>query len=145
MCGEYKTARPGKISPKNLMPGQKSVQKPNDWEVFMNFRVPKLEFFIKLRSLFSLFYQILHIFVKNCQKPNAQVKLTSQNLLPGQKLTPKIPNCPGLYIRTSLYRESPPLVPPHAPWCSDVCIISPTLLRISPTCIMISPVVMNIL
>ena len=45
-------ARPGKISPKNLMPGQKSAQKPNDREVFMNFRVPKLEFFIKLRSLF---------------------------------------------------------------------------------------------
>ena len=111
MCGEYKTARPGKISPKNLMPGQKSVQKPNDCEVFMNFRVPKLEFFIKLRSLFSLFYQILHIFVKNCQTPNAQVKLTSQNLLPGQKLTPKIPKCPGLYIRTSLYRESPPSFP----------------------------------
>ena len=26
--------RPGNISPKNLMPGQKSAQKPNDWASF---------------------------------------------------------------------------------------------------------------
>ena len=26
--------RPGKISPKNLMPRQKGVQKPNDWASF---------------------------------------------------------------------------------------------------------------
>ena len=29
--------RPGKISPKSLMPGQKSAQKPNDWASFHDF------------------------------------------------------------------------------------------------------------
>ena len=28
---------PGTISPKNLMPGQKSAQKPNDWASFYGF------------------------------------------------------------------------------------------------------------
>ena len=50
--------RPGKISPLNLMPGQKSAI---TGQVFMSFRVPKLEIVSKR----SLFYQILHIF---CQK-----------------------------------------------------------------------------
>ena len=46
-CAASAEPRPAKISPKNLMPGQKSAQKPNDREVFMNFRVPKLGFFGK--------------------------------------------------------------------------------------------------
>ena len=67
-CAVSTKARLGKISPKNFMPGQKSAQKPNDQDVFMKFRVPKLEFFIKLRSLFHSFikyYTILSKIAKN--------------------------------------------------------------------------------
>ena len=33
-CAASAKRRPGKISQKNLMPWQKSVQKPNDWASF---------------------------------------------------------------------------------------------------------------
>ena len=46
-CATSAKPRPGKISPKNLMPGQKSAQKPNDWARFLDFRVPKLKIFSK--------------------------------------------------------------------------------------------------
>ena len=73
-------------------------------QVFMNFRVPKLELFIKLRSLFTLFYQILHIFLSKIAK----------NLMSGQNLPPK----PHARARTSsptFIRESlpPPPFPPR--------------------------------
>ena len=38
------------------------------------------------------FLLMLHIFVKNRQKSNAQAKFTSENLMPGQKLTAEKPN-----------------------------------------------------
>ena len=63
-CAVSAKARPGKISPKNLMPGQKSAQKPNDWEVFMNFRVPKTGIFHQVKVTFSLLSNITHF----CQK-----------------------------------------------------------------------------
>ena len=99
---------PGKISQKNLMPGQKSAQKPNDWASSHELRVRKLEFFIKLRSLFSLVYQLLHIFCQKLPKPNARAKFTSLNLMPGQKLTPKIPNARARTSVPTFVRESPP-------------------------------------
>ena len=33
-CVASAKPRPAKISPKNLIPGQKSAQKPNDWANF---------------------------------------------------------------------------------------------------------------
>ena len=42
-CAPSAKPGPGKISPKILMPGQKSAKKPNDGQVFMSYRVPKLE------------------------------------------------------------------------------------------------------
>ena len=46
-CAASAKLRLGKISPENLMPGQKSAQKPDDQEVFMNFRVPEFEILSK--------------------------------------------------------------------------------------------------
>ena len=61
------------------------------------------------RSLFSLFHQILEIFlVKNCQKPNAFAKFTSQNLMPGQKLTPAKPNSQTRTSVPTFIRGYPP-------------------------------------
>ena len=82
---------------KNLMTGQ----------VFITFKVPKLKIFGS-RSLFSLFYQLLHFFVKNRQlNPYARAKFTSQNLMPRQKLTPEIPSARAHTSVPTFLRESP--------------------------------------
>ena len=69
-----------------------SVQKPNDWASFHDFWSAKLENFQQVGHFLTLLSNITHFLVKNCQKPNAWAKFTSQNLMPGQKLTPEIPN-----------------------------------------------------
>ena len=64
--------RPGKISPKNLMPRQKVPKNLMTGQVFMS---AKIENFQQVGDFFTL----LHIFfVKNCK-----------NLMPGQNLPPK--------------------------------------------------------
>ena len=58
-------ARPGKISPKNLMPGQNSALKPDDREVFMNFKSAKTRIFHQVKvTFFTLLSNITHF----CQK-----------------------------------------------------------------------------
>ena len=75
---------PGQKVPKNLMTGQ----------VFMTSEVPNLKNFQQVGYFFHSFIKSYTFLVKNCQKPNARAKFTSQNLMPGlgQKLTPEIPN-----------------------------------------------------
>ena len=84
--------------PKNLMTGQ----------VFRTFKVPKFQ---QVGHFFTLLSIITHFLVKNSQKPNARAKFTSQNLMPGQKLTPEIPNVRARTSLPTFIRESPP--PPH--------------------------------
>ena len=60
------------------------------------------------RSLFHSFIKYYTFFVKNCQKPNARTKFISQNLMPGQKLTPEIPNGRARTSVSAFIRESPP-------------------------------------
>ena len=75
MCSECKT-KAGKNFSKIANAGQKAVPKNlMTGQVFINLRVPKLEFSAS-RSLFSLFHQILHIFWSKIVK----------NLMPGQNL-----------------------------------------------------------
>ena len=97
------------ISPKSLMPGQKSAQKPNDWASFHDFQLQsaKLENFQQVSHFLHSFIKYYTFLVKNCQKPDAWAIFTSQNLMPRQKLTPEIPNA---WARTSVptfIRESP--------------------------------------
>ena len=85
---------------------QKGAQKPNDRASFDELYIAKIGIFWQVGHFFHS-YQILHIFVKNCQKRNAREKFTSQNLMPGQKLTPEIPNARvclsvPIFIRESL-------------------------------------------
>ena len=93
---------PGQKVPKNLMTGQ----------VFMTFKVPKLKNSAN-RSLFSPFYPDYYtaFFVNNWEKPNALAKFTSQNLMPGQTLTPEIPNARARTPVPTFISESPPLPP----------------------------------
>ena len=48
-----------KFPKKNLMPGQKSAQKPNDWASFHDFQSAKLKTFFTLLSIITLFCQKL--------------------------------------------------------------------------------------
>ena len=49
--------------------------------------------------------------LKNCEKHNARAKFTFQNLMLGQKLTPKIPNALARTSVSTFIREYlPPLV-----------------------------------
>ena len=71
---------PGKISQKNLMPGQITAKNLMTRQVFITFRVPKLKFFGSFIKYYTFF----------CQKLlNAWAKFTSQDLMPGHKLTPE--------------------------------------------------------
>ena len=45
---------------------------------------------------------------KFSKKPNARAKFTSQNLMPGQKLTPEIPNARARTSVPTVIRESLP-------------------------------------
>ena len=76
-CAASAKLRPGKISPKNLMPRQKSAQKPNDRASFHDFESAKIENFDQAGHFFTLLSIITHFLVKNCQKPNAWAKFTS--------------------------------------------------------------------
>ena len=96
-----------KFPQKNLMPGQKVPKNLMTGQVFITFRVPKLKIFSKLFTFFTL-TKYYTFFVKNCQKPNARAKFTSQNLMPGQKLTPEIPNVRAGTSVPTFIRESPP-------------------------------------
>ena len=82
------------------MPGQNNAPKPNDAASFGIFQ--------QVGHCFTLSSNIAHFFVKNCQKPNARAKFNSQNLMPGQKLTPKIPNAQDRTSVPTFIRESPP-------------------------------------
>ena len=78
--GRYECAASAKprletISPQNLMPGQKSAQKPNDWASFHDSWSAKLENFQQVGHFFHS-YQILHIFGQKLPK----------NLMPEQNL-----------------------------------------------------------
>ena len=111
-CAASAKPRSETVSPKNLMPGQKSAQKPNDWASFHDFWSAKLENFQQVGHFLTLLSNITHFFVKNCQKPNAWAKFTSQNLMPGQKLTPEIPNAQACTSIPTFIRELPPPPPP---------------------------------
>ena len=89
-CAASAKPRPGKISPKNLMPGQ----------VFMNF-------IVQMGHIFHSFINYT-FFVNNCLKPNARAKLTSQNLMPRQKLILEKPNARARTSVPTFIRESPP-------------------------------------
>ena len=89
--------RPGKISPKNLMPRQKGAQKPNDWASFHEPQSAKIE-------IFQLVGHLFHSFIKCYTFLPKIVK----NLMPGQTLTPEKPNA---WAHTSIpifIRELPP-------------------------------------
>ena len=68
--------RPGRISQENLMPGQKTAQKPDlaSFHELLSVKIENVQ--PSSRSLFSLLSN--HTFVKNFQ-----------NLMPGQNLPPK--------------------------------------------------------
>ena len=81
--------------PKNLMTGQ----------VFMNLECQNWKF----HQVGHFFIKYYTFFIKNCQKPNAWAKFTSQNVMPGQKLTPKIPNARAHTSIPTFITESPSL------------------------------------
>ena len=62
------------------MPEQKSAQKPNDRASFHELSSAKIGNFQHIGHFFIKYFTL---FVKNCQKPNAWAKFTSQNLMPG--------------------------------------------------------------
>ena len=84
----------GQKMPKNLMTGQ----------VFMNF-IAKVGNFQQVGHFFIKYYTF---FIKNCQKPYAQAEFIAQNLMPRQKLTPKIPNAQANTSVPTFIRESLP-------------------------------------
>ena len=113
---------PGQNFPKNPMSGQKSAQKPNDRTSFHELKCAKIGNFQQVGH----FYQILHFFVKNYQKPYARAKFTSQNLMPGQKLTPEIPNAQACTsVRTFIW-EFP--LASGMPFCNKSVAVSDTCM-----------------
>ena len=58
--------KPGKISPKNLMPRQRSAQNPNDWATSDEVQSAKVGIFQQVGHFFTLLSNITHFFVKNC-------------------------------------------------------------------------------
>ena len=110
-CAASAKPRPGKISQENLMPRQKSAPKPNDGASFHELKSAKIGIFQQVGHFFTLLSNIAHYLVKNCQNPDARAKFTSQNLMPGQKLTPKIPNAQARTSVPTFIRKSPPPPP----------------------------------
>ena len=96
-CAASAKPRLGKISQKNLMPGQKSAQKPDDWASFHDFQSAKIENFQQVGHFFHSFINYYTFSVKNCQKPNAWAKFTSQK-----------PNALACTSVPTFIRESPP-------------------------------------
>ena len=100
-----------KFPQKNLMPRQKSAQKPNDWEGFHELQSAKIGNFQQVGHIFHSFNEYYtFFFIKNCQKPNAREKFTSQNLMPG-KIWPLKYLMPGPahpYLPLSGSRPRPP-------------------------------------
>ena len=90
------------------MPRQKSAPKPNDGASFHELKSAKIGIFQQVGHFFTLLSNIAHYLVKNCQNPDARAKFTSQNLMTGQKLTPKIPNAQARTSVPTFIRKSPP-------------------------------------
>ena len=65
-----------KFPPKNLMPGQKNAQKPNDRASFYDFKSAKIENFQQVSRFF-------HSFIKYCTFFLPKI---AKNLMPGQNL-----------------------------------------------------------
>ena len=79
-------------------------------QVFMTFKAPKSKIF----SMYVTFFTLLSIITLFCQKLpkiNARAKFISQDLMPGQKLTPEIPNAQARTSVPTFIRESPPPFP----------------------------------
>ena len=94
---------PGKIFQKEPNAWANNCQKSNDQASFHYFQSAKIEIFQQVDHFFHS-YQILHIFLSTI---NAWAKFTSQDLMPGHKLTPEISN---VWTHTSV----PALItPPH--------------------------------
>ena len=82
-CAASAKPRPGKISQKNLMPRQKVPKNLMSGQVFMNLRLPKLEFF----TFFTLLSNITHFLSK-----------IVKNLMPGQFSPPKTHSPPQRHL-----------------------------------------------
>ena len=83
----------GKIFPKSLVPGQKSDQNPTiTRHVFMNFKVQKSRFLMSGPLFVYSLIKCYALFIKKSPKTLCLTKVTSQSLMPRQKLTPEKPN-----------------------------------------------------
>ena len=64
-CAPSAKPRPGKISPKILMPGQKRAQKPNDRASFHELQSAKIGNFEQVGCFFIKYYTFLSKIAKN--------------------------------------------------------------------------------
>ena len=73
-CAVSAKPRPGKISPKNLMPGQQDAQKPNDQASFHELSSAKIGNFQQIGHFFQSFIKYMY-YIKIAKKPGQNLLL----------------------------------------------------------------------